>query len=351
MADFPAALFELSGEPAAIRASAVPYREFADAAVRAAAQIRGLDTSLFVGPEADQYREGLSQELPPHLQQAGEAFGIVADALTGFAGDLDGLQERMSPLRVRAPHLWQDAQSEHSSDASAAQRAWRQCLDTATQINAELDAAVERCERQIREASGMRFHKNPSGLGAVASGVSNVVKDHAAGLAELSGALKTVSAITGMASFIPGIGEITLAISLVTGVAAMELDAATMSATGKWDLATLAVDGVVLLPAVGRVASKVFDVADAVQESRAAAVLEEPSTELNTIDKPGPPAKIGSEPLTSPTAEGNGGFLAGLRSRLPSGDQGSIRLGGLGDGGIEGATGSVGKLADQFGYT
>ena len=58
MADFPAEVFELSGEPASIRASAVPYREFHDEAVRAAGQIRGLDTSLFVGPEGDQYREG-----------------------------------------------------------------------------------------------------------------------------------------------------------------------------------------------------------------------------------------------------------------------------------------------------
>jgi hypothetical protein len=96
----------------------------------------------------------------------------------------------------------------------SAQRAWQQCLDTATQIQAELEAAVERCEHQIREASGMRFHKNPSGLGAVASGVSDFVKDHAAGLEKLSGALKMVSAITGMVSFIPGIGEITLAVSL-----------------------------------------------------------------------------------------------------------------------------------------
>jgi len=103
VADFPAEVFELTGEPASIRASAVPYREFADEAVRAAGQITGLDTSLFVGPEADEFREGLSQNLPPHLHQAGEAFGIVAAALTGFADDLEGLQERMSPLRTAEP--------------------------------------------------------------------------------------------------------------------------------------------------------------------------------------------------------------------------------------------------------
>ncbi len=32
-------------------------------------------------------------------------------------------------------------------------------------------------------------------------------------------------------------------------------------------------------------------------------------------------------------------------------ERGSVRLGGLGDGGIKGATGSVGKIADQFGYS
>jgi len=46
-------------------------------------------------------------------------------------------------------------------------------------------------------------------------------------------------------------------------------------------------------------------------------------------------------------AETGAGRLGGLRSRLPSGDRG----GSLGDGGIEGATGGVGKLANQFGYT
>jgi len=66
-------------------------------AVRAAGQIRSLDTSQFVGPEADEYREGLSENLPPHLHQAGQAFGLVATALTAFAGDLSELQERMSP--------------------------------------------------------------------------------------------------------------------------------------------------------------------------------------------------------------------------------------------------------------
>jgi len=325
----------VSGDPVGVRASAVPYREFHDEAVGAAAQIRGLDTSLFVGPEGDQYREGLSENLPPHLHQAGEAFGIVATALTTFAGDLEGLQERMSPWRVRAPHLWADLQAAHAHLASAengdqrhryqqlaaravflpgqappsdsyrsqagaasaglgaAQVAWQQCLDAATGIQAEVEAAVERCERQIREASGMRFHQNPSGLGAVASGVGNVVTDHAAGLARLSGALKTVSAITGMMWFLPGMGEVALAVSIATGAAALAIDATTMAATGKWDPAVLAVDGLALLPVAGKIASKGFDAAEALRESRAATALEESSTELNATDKPQSPAKIG----------------------------------------------------------
>jgi len=49
-------------------------------------------------------------------------------------------------------------------------------------------------------------------------------------------------------------------------------------------------------------------------------------------------------------ADGGGGVASRAKAALGD-DRGSVRIGGYGDGGIEGATGSVGKLSDQFGYT
>src|SRR6202000_1934105 len=112
---FPGESFRIDGDPSAIRASARGWSEFAEQAASAAAQIRRLDTSLFIGPEGDQYREGLAEKVPPHLQTTSEAYGGVATALVTFAARLDELQDGMRPWTVRAPQLW--------ADLSAAQQA------------------------------------------------------------------------------------------------------------------------------------------------------------------------------------------------------------------------------------
>ncbi|MEU8185065.1 hypothetical protein AB0B86_30335, partial [Micromonospora sp. NPDC049047] len=64
MAEFPAHLFRMDGDPSAIRSSAGRWSGFGSAATQAAAQITGLDTSQFVGPEADLFREGLNAQMP-----------------------------------------------------------------------------------------------------------------------------------------------------------------------------------------------------------------------------------------------------------------------------------------------
>lgn len=58
MSDFPAHEFVVEGQPGAVRGSAGQWQKFADEATAAAGQIRSLDTTLFVGPEADMYRSG-----------------------------------------------------------------------------------------------------------------------------------------------------------------------------------------------------------------------------------------------------------------------------------------------------
>ena len=46
----------------------------------------------------------------PHLDVTGRAYTKVGTALTTYAGSLAGVQDRMSPLRVQAPGLWEALQ-------------------------------------------------------------------------------------------------------------------------------------------------------------------------------------------------------------------------------------------------
>jgi len=288
MAAFPAEEFRIDGDPGAIRSSAAAWNRFGTEASEAAAQIRSLDTSLFIGPEGDQYREGLNNKLPPHLDVAGDAYSKVGGALTSYTETLSSLQDRMRPLATRAPGLWQDLQAAqgrvtsavaadrrhalqvqadalarpqdetappdtYQSDAATAsaalsqiQRAWNECLTAARQVKAELRAAVDSTARIIHEAADSRFEHNPSGFGALVAGVKDFVKDHAAGLAKLSGALKLVSGIAGVLSFVPVIGEAALAVSLVTAGAALLIDGSIKLATGKGSWTAIMVDGALI---------------------------------------------------------------------------------------------------------
>jgi hypothetical protein len=114
MASFPVEAFRIDGDPGAIRGSAAKWQEFATQSLEAAAQIRALDTSLFIGPEGDQYREGLSASLPPNLEITGTAHGDVSIALLNFASSLDRVQDEIHPLAGRAPALWADLQNAHN---------------------------------------------------------------------------------------------------------------------------------------------------------------------------------------------------------------------------------------------
>ncbi|HEX5496232.1 MAG TPA: hypothetical protein VFX70_16830 [Mycobacteriales bacterium] len=287
----------MDGDPGGIRASAGQWSAFGREATDAAGHIRSLDTSLFIGPEGDQYRQGLKDSLPPHLDVTGQAYSKVASALDAFAGSLGGLQTRMRPLAARAPGLWQalqaaqgrvdsakSADTRHSqtltaqaltatpdnppppdtyqSDSPAAsaalsnaQREWNDCLGQARKVKSDLTKAINTCVNTVNAAAGMNFKHNPHGWGALVSGFKNFVKDHVAGLAKLSGVLKLVSGIAGVLSFIPVIGEVAAPIALIAGGAALAIDASIKFATGQGSWTSIAVDGaLMLLPGVGKLA-------------------------------------------------------------------------------------------------
>jgi hypothetical protein len=288
VADFPADEFRLDGGPGGIRSSAARWTAFGNEATVAASQIRSLDTSLFIGPEGDQYRQGLNDELPPHLDVTGQAYSKVGTALDSYATALAGLQDRMRPLAARAPGLWQALQAAQgrvssaqaadqrhdaqvranaltrptdetpppdtyrsdtgaaTANLSAAQQAWNDCLNAARQVKTDLGTAIDQATRAIHDAADMRFKHNPHGFGALVAGVKDFVKDHVAGLAKLSGVLKMVSGIAAVLSFIPVIGEVALAVSLATAGAALLIDASIKLATGRGSWTSIAIDGALL---------------------------------------------------------------------------------------------------------
>ncbi|MGH3927457.1 MAG: putative T7SS-secreted protein, partial [Pseudonocardiaceae bacterium] len=292
MGEFPAYVFRLGGDPGAIRSSAGKWSEFGTAASEAAGQITALDTSEFVGPEGDLFREGLNESMPGHLRITGEAFGKVAGSLNGFAGSLSGLQARMGPLAARAPGLWEalqqaqgrvaDARSAdqaHARDVAArppeqagapdtyqsdtgaastalsgAQRAWQDCVDAANGVRSELVTAVDSCVRVVDEATGMRFKENPKWFD-LGGQFENFVRDNKELLQQLSGALKIVSLVAGVLSFIPFLAPVMVPLALGTALAASAIDLSIYAATGEGSLRTVLIDvGLNLLPGVGKLA-------------------------------------------------------------------------------------------------
>jgi hypothetical protein len=290
MSEFPAQLFRLEGDPGSVRASASQWSAFGTAASEAAGQITALDTSRFVGPEGDLFRDGLTESMPEHLQITGEAFGLVASALHTFAGTLDGLQEQMAPLATRAPGLWQALQAAHGrvtdaqaadqtharhaatapnpptpdpyhSDTTAAtaaltgaQQAWNDCAHAATGLRTQLSTAVDTCVHAIEQATGMRFKENPKWYD-LGGQFTNFVRDNKDLLQQLSGGLKVVSLVAGVLSFIPILAPVMAPLAVGTALAASAIDLSVYAATGEGDLTTILVDvGLNLLPGVGKLA-------------------------------------------------------------------------------------------------
>ncbi|MGC4807021.1 toxin C-terminal domain-containing protein [Micromonospora sp. DT233] len=294
MADFPAHLFRMEGDPSAIRSSATRWHTFGTAATQAASQITGLDTSQFVGPEGDLFRQGLNAQMPDHLRITGDAFGKVSTSLTTFGDRLASLQDRMRPLAQRAPGLWaalqgargradraEQADRRHAQEVadrppkppdtptepdpyrsdsgpagaalSQAQRDWDECVGQANALRTEQATAVRDCVRVVNEAKGLRFKENPKWWNLKGQ-FTNFVRDNQELLQKLSGALKIVSLVAGLLSFIPVLAPIMGPIAIAAGAAALLIDASLYAATGKGSLTNLLIDTVLTVVPIGRLA-------------------------------------------------------------------------------------------------
>jgi hypothetical protein len=296
-AEFPAHLFRMEGDPGAVRASAGKWSSFGSAASDASAQITSIDTGDFIGPEGDLFRQGLNADMPRHLQITGDAFSKVATALSTFASTLESLQDQMRPLAQRAPGLWAAVQAAqgradradaadqahqrqlasqppppagqpatpdtYRSDAPAAsaalgtaQRQWQDCVDAANGLRSQLSTGVQTAVRAIAEAKGMRFKENPKwwDLGGQ---FTNFVRENKDALKKLSGALKIVSLVAGLLSFIPVLAPIMGPIALGAGLLAGAIDLSIYAATGEGNLTYILIDiGLTLLPGVGKLAGR-----------------------------------------------------------------------------------------------
>jgi hypothetical protein len=142
------------------------------------------------------------------------------------------------------------------SALSAAEQAWQDCLTAATAIKTELNTAIDTCCHAIKAASGHRFARNPHGLGALSSGFTHFVQDHAAGLAKLSAGLKIASGIFTVLSVIPILDLATAPLALATAATALAIDAGIKTATGQGSWTNIGIDAALLaLPGAAHLAT------------------------------------------------------------------------------------------------
>ncbi|MGC4810922.1 DUF6531 domain-containing protein [Micromonospora sp. DT228] len=106
----------------------------------------------------------------------------------------------------------------------------------------------------MNDAKGLRFKENPKWWDLKGQ-FTNFVRDNQELLAQLSGALKIVSLVAGLLSFIPILAPIMGPIAIGSALLASAIDLSIYAATGKGSLKTILIDvGLNLLPGVGKLA-------------------------------------------------------------------------------------------------
>jgi hypothetical protein len=161
---FPAAAFTVEGDPEGVRESGLAYGRFAAVAGEAAATIGGLDSGGWVGSEGDLFRARVA-EIPPHLDTAHTAFGLVSRALDDFAEVLADAQRRMAGARDQATQTF--------GSLAGARADLDGLQDSGGSEAADLDARIGRLEsafdEQLRVAAGIRAQVlEAAGRGAAA---------------------------------------------------------------------------------------------------------------------------------------------------------------------------------------
>ncbi len=180
---FPVDTFSVEGDPETVRETSRAYGRFATTASKAATDLRGLDSSTWVGTEGDLFRTKAAQ-IPPHLDTAHTAFAQVAGALGSFAQALADARRQMNGVRADAEQtfgllagaradlaqptaaLSMDEEHTRSLDGRVRrlQGAWDDQLTAAAGIRARLREAARQTGVAIRAASRTSPTASPDSL-------------------------------------------------------------------------------------------------------------------------------------------------------------------------------------------
>ena len=282
--------FTLTGNADSIRESAAAWSTFATETSSARADILRIDSGDFQGDEADTFRDKLNRDLPPHLETTSQAWSEVAGALRTYAGELEGLQSRMSSLAVQAgdqqaardraedgvvaaraqdsrhaaepspaaaaapaarPAVVDPYQSQLPGAATrfdAARTALQATTDAAGRLHAEHNAAVDSCVAVINRAAAGRFQEPPGFWGRLKDSVVTWVSDHADVLKAVSAVLRQISSIAGVLAMIPVLAPVMAPIAVASAAGSALIDGALKLATGQGSWTNVLVDGATMLP-------------------------------------------------------------------------------------------------------
>lgn len=266
---FPALGFDpCPGDPEALDAIARQCRRTA-AGLRTDVDAlrRTPDAALWQG-EAARAFAGYVSALPRDLARAATSYEVVARALLAHSSELrlGAAHARRTEAEAAAvDRLIRVAVQQRESAAgdpvavgvaerrAAALREEHAALRRrAERLAADLRRSAEQAARLVRAASDAPYHQ-PGLLHRLLDGAGRWVDHHVDGLTQLSGVLKTVSAIAGLLSLIPVLAPVCGPIAVVAAVVALGIDAA-LAARDRASWKSVAVDaGLSALPGVGKV--------------------------------------------------------------------------------------------------
>jgi hypothetical protein len=292
---FPALGFDPApGNPGAVEALARDCTSSATQLAEDSSLLTGLQVDAWQGQAATAFTDD-KQTLADDLTTASQAFGTAGTALDGYFAHLRRAQadareaERQAAaalidkrrLSGQVDDLNRQIQdAEDGSDISATERdrdgaqralqgtsdAYDAAIAWARRIQQGVTDAGDDAARLLRAASDAPYEEPGlfdkavgwagDRLSDVGDAIDKWVDEHAGLLRKISGGLKIVSAVAGVLSFVPALTPIAGPIALASAGLALGIDG-TLVATGNGDWKTLAIDaGFMLLPGVGRVASR-----------------------------------------------------------------------------------------------
>lgn len=255
----------------------------------------GQSDSVWEGEAATKFHETIG-ELPGYLDKADRSLGDASSALAGWSTDLANLQAKAQEYERLAAQARQDVQSAESNpnlglvdqtfsdDASLAQaqQAYDGAKTTLSNARGDLDEIIEQAQRlkgqhlelagkvenALRDAKdeapeepgffdriGEMFNDLVEGIGNFAKKAWKWVEDHADLIAKIGDVLSDIgtvlSIVAAATSWIPVVGEITMAAAVGVSGLAMGAHLLAKAAGANVSWSTIAFDGLGMIPGAG----------------------------------------------------------------------------------------------------